>query len=121
LEKKIGPDALDLEQAYFLEALAGRKTTIKGALLNQSIVAGLGNLYVDDLCYQLRIHPATKVNQLTQDQQKAIYHKIVEMMTYAGFGINGVRRVGLIPKVGVKCRSLRLLGELLTLWRGGRS
>jgi len=51
--------------------------------LNQSIVAGLGNLYVDDLCYQLRIHPATKVNQLTQDQQKAIYHKIVEMMTYA--------------------------------------
>lgn len=82
-EKKIGPDALDLEEDYFLEALAGRKTTIKGALLNQSIVAGLGNLYVDDLCYQLRIHPATKVNQLTEDQLKTIYRKIVDMMTFA--------------------------------------
>lgn len=82
-EKKLGPDALDLELDYFLAALDGRKTTIKGALLNQSIVAGLGNLYVDDLCYQLRIHPATPVKQLSKDQLKAIYHKVVEMMTYA--------------------------------------
>jgi len=82
-EKKLGPDALDLEETYFLNALAGRKTSIKGALLNQSIVAGLGNLYVDDLCYQLRIHPASRVNQFSEDQLKLIYRKIVAMMTYA--------------------------------------
>ncbi len=79
----LGPDALDLEEDYFLEALRGRKTTIKGALLNQSIVAGLGNLYVDDLCYRLRIHPAARVVDLGEATLKKIYRKIVEMMTYA--------------------------------------
>jgi len=63
--------------------MEGRKTTLKGFLLNQSVVAGLGNLYVDDLCYQLKIHPATRVNSLSEVQKKAIYHKIVDMMTYA--------------------------------------
>jgi len=82
-EIKLGPDALDLEADYFLEAMEGRKTTLKGFLLNQSVVAGLGNLYVDDLCYQLKIHPATRVNSLSEVQKKAIYHKIVDMMTYA--------------------------------------
>ena len=82
-EKKLGPDALDLECDYFVDTLRGRKTTIKGALLNQSIVAGLGNLYVDDLCYRLRIHPAARVDQLTDEQLCAIHGKIVEMMTFA--------------------------------------
>jgi formamidopyrimidine-DNA glycosylase len=82
-EVSLGPDALELEEAYFLKALAGRKTTLKGALLNQKIVAGLGNLYVDDLCYQLRIHPATRVNQLSEEQLQSVYRKIVEMMTLA--------------------------------------
>lgn len=82
-EQKLGPDALDLEESYFLDKLKGRKTTIKGALLNQRIVAGLGNLYVDDLCYRLRIHPATRVNELSEEELKTIRSKIVEMMTYA--------------------------------------
>jgi formamidopyrimidine-DNA glycosylase len=83
VEKKLGPDALDLELDYFLEKMKGRKTTLKGALLNQSIVAGLGNLYVDDLCYRLRLHPAVRVTDLREEQLTAVYHKIVEMMTFA--------------------------------------
>jgi formamidopyrimidine-DNA glycosylase len=83
VEKKLGPDALELELDYFLEAIRGRKTSIKGALLNQSIVAGLGNLYVDDLCYRLRIHPAIRVTDLTDEQLTEIYHKVVDMMVFA--------------------------------------
>ena len=79
----LGPDALKLEEGYFFKAMAGRKTTLKGALLNQKIVAGLGNLYVDDLCYQLCLHPAIRVNQLSKEQLQAVYQKIVEMMTFA--------------------------------------
>lgn len=82
-EKKLGPDALDLEEEYFLEKMRGRKTTLKGALLNQSIVAGLGNLYVDDLCYKLNLHPATRVNELSDEQLKTIHAKVVDMMVYA--------------------------------------
>ncbi|MFT7121641.1 MAG: formamidopyrimidine-DNA glycosylase [Neolewinella sp.] len=79
----LGPDALDLEEDYLLNKMANRKTTIKGFLLNQKVVAGLGNLYVDDLCYQLRIHPATRVCDLTDGLKSNIYHKIIEMMTFA--------------------------------------
>lgn len=82
-EVGLGPDALDLEEAYFLKAISGRKTTLKGALLNQSIVAGLGNLYVDDLCYRLKLHPATRVCDLSEETLKLVYHKIVDMMVYA--------------------------------------
>lgn len=82
-EIKLGPDALDLEEDYFLQQMEGRKTTLKGFLLNQKVVAGLGNLYVDDLCYRLRIHPASRVNALPVAQRKAIYEKIIDMMTYA--------------------------------------
>lgn len=83
LEKKLGPDALDLEEDYFLNKMRGRKTTLKGALLNQSIVAGLGNLYVDDLCYRLRVHPAARVNDLDDDRLREVHRAIVDMMTYA--------------------------------------
>lgn len=82
-EKKLGPDALDLTPDYFLDKMRGRKTTLKGALLNQSIVAGLGNLYVDDLCYRLNLHPAVRVHELTDQELLTIHAKIVEMMVYA--------------------------------------
>ncbi len=80
---KLGPDALDLEEAYFLHQLEGRKTTLKGILLNQSVVAGLGNLYVDEICYRTRLHPASRVNAMTLEQKKMIYREIIDVMEYA--------------------------------------
>ena len=82
-EIKLGPDALLLEREYFLEKLSGRKTTIKGLLLNQSLVAGLGNLYVDEICYRARVHPAARVNELTAAQRGALYDQIMAVMNYA--------------------------------------
>ena len=82
-EVGLGPDALDLEEKYFLDTLKGRKTTLKGILLNQKVVAGLGNLYVDEICYRQRIHPAARVDDLTTKQLKGIYREIMDVMTYA--------------------------------------
>ncbi|NJC24750.1 Fpg/Nei family DNA glycosylase [Neolewinella antarctica] len=82
-EVKLGPDALDLRQDYFFEKLAGRKTTLKGILLNQSVVAGLGNLYVDEICYRCNIHPAARVNEMSDDAKKAVYDQIMAVMRYA--------------------------------------
>ena len=80
---KLGPDALLLEREYFLDKLNGRKTTIKGLLLNQSIVAGLGNLYVDEICYRARLHPAARVNELDEAQRGLLYDQIMAVMKYA--------------------------------------
>lgn len=82
-EIKLGPDALDLTEEHFAAAIEGRKTTLKAVLLNQSIVAGLGNLYADEICYRTRLHPAIRVNTLTPDEIRAVYEQIIEIMTYA--------------------------------------
>ena len=82
-EIKLGPDALDLTETHFLDAMEGRKGTLKGLLLNQAIVAGLGNLYVDEICYRCNVHPAVKVDQLKKKERKAVYDQIMSVMRYA--------------------------------------
>jgi formamidopyrimidine-DNA glycosylase len=60
VERKIGPDALQLDREDFLKIMSGRKGLIKLALLNQSLVAGLGNLYADEALFQAGICPNTR-------------------------------------------------------------
>jgi formamidopyrimidine-DNA glycosylase len=65
----LGPDALDpgLDAAAFREALSGRRGTLKGALMNQGVVAGIGNVYSDEMLLRAGIHPAAKVSDLQAD------------------------------------------------------
>jgi formamidopyrimidine-DNA glycosylase len=59
-ERKIGPDALLLGRESFIAIMSGRKGLIKPALLNQSLLAGLGNLYADEALFQAGICPKTR-------------------------------------------------------------
>ncbi len=70
----IGPEPLGngFHEAYFATKLAGRNTPIKSALLDQAIVAGLGNIYVCETLFRARIHPATKARDVTQAQVTAL-------------------------------------------------
>jgi formamidopyrimidine-DNA glycosylase len=63
---KIGPEPLgnDFNEAYLVAALKAKNTPIKTALLDQSLVAGLGNIYVCEALFRARIHPATKAKDL---------------------------------------------------------
>jgi formamidopyrimidine-DNA glycosylase len=56
-KKNLGPDALEMDLQTYLNVVIGRKGTIKAMLLNQSIVAGLGNLYADESLFQTGIRP----------------------------------------------------------------
>ncbi len=69
----LGEDALEISEATFLQKADGKKSTIKGFLLNQKQLAGVGNLYADEICFQTRIHPGSRVNALSKKQLKAIY------------------------------------------------
>jgi formamidopyrimidine-DNA glycosylase len=73
-ERKIGPDALLLERNGFLEIMSGRNGLIKPALLNQNLVAGLGNLYADEALFQAGICPKTR--GLTIEQLIDLYSSI---------------------------------------------
>jgi formamidopyrimidine-DNA glycosylase len=82
-ELGLGEDALVIQAAAFLAEAKGKKSTLKGFLLNQKYLAGVGNLYADEVCYQTRIHPASRVDKLPEKQLRAIHAKLQEILQYA--------------------------------------
>lgn len=68
-EKGLGPDVLsgDFGLRGFRNALDGRRGTVKSALMDQGLMAGIGNEYSDEILFQAEIHPATKVKALSED------------------------------------------------------
>lgn len=70
----LGPDPF--EEAFTLEYLSEKlsktRRAIKSALLDQTIIAGLGNIYVDETLFKAKVHPLTKANDLTTEQIERI-------------------------------------------------
>ena len=65
--RDLGPDALTISLSDF-EKLAESKRAIKASLLDQSKIAGIGNIYADEALFLAKIHPATKGHLLTPEQ-----------------------------------------------------
>ncbi|RME96711.1 MAG: DNA-(apurinic or apyrimidinic site) lyase [Bacteroidetes bacterium] len=82
-EVGLGPDALAITEDEFLKACQGRTTTIKGLLLNQKILAGVGNLYADEVCYRTRVHPASHVNAIPKKKLQEIFHCLQDILKQA--------------------------------------
>lgn len=82
-EKNLGEDALVISENEFLARTKGKKSSIKGFLLNQNQVAGVGNLYADEICYQTRIHPSSRVNALSENQLKTIFKAMKSILKEA--------------------------------------
>jgi len=80
---KLGPDALKISLKAFLDKAADKKVSIKGFLLNQHILAGVGNLYADAICYNKRIHPASRTGALTKKQLKSIHTEMQNILNEA--------------------------------------
>ena len=64
--KKLGPDVLDVSPAQFQQRLSGRHKTIKACLLDQTIIAGCGNIYADESLWMSFIHPSQSVASLNK-------------------------------------------------------
>lgn len=58
---KLGPNALDVSLDEFVQLLAGKRGRIKGFLLDQSKIAGIGNAYIHDILFRARLHPLRAV------------------------------------------------------------
>ena len=64
--KKLGEDANNITDFYQVyDKLSKYKGTLKAALLDQTVMAGIGNIYADEICFLTRFHPETKCNTLT--------------------------------------------------------
>lgn len=71
---KYGPEPInpDFDIPNFTTALKKRKTAIKAVLLNQSFVAGLGNIYVDEALWRAKIAPTRRADKLTDKEAKLL-------------------------------------------------
>lgn len=84
--KKVGPEPLSAEFDWqqLRERLLRRKnTSIKGALLDQTVVAGIGNIYADESLWGAKIHPAVLVKTLSDSQIKTLYQELVFVLKLA--------------------------------------
>jgi formamidopyrimidine-DNA glycosylase len=84
--KKVGPEPLeaDFSAQQFAERFKRRaKSPIKAALLDQTVVAGVGNIYADESLWGAKIHPLTLVKDITKKQFDTLYGELREVMNLA--------------------------------------
>lgn len=84
-EHDLGPDALDesVDTRAFREIFQGRRGSIKSALMNQSLLAGIGNVYSDEILFQAGVHPAARIDDLSQDTLRTLFRKMNHVLRHA--------------------------------------
>ncbi len=78
--KKLGPDAYKMNLEEFRGALKRRTGIIKNVLLNQSFVAGIGNIYSDEILFKTKLHPKMKMDTLNEAQIKNMFSNIKSVL-----------------------------------------
>ncbi|VGO16145.1 Formamidopyrimidine-DNA glycosylase [Pontiella desulfatans] len=80
--KGLGPDALTrrFTRNYFADAMRKRHRMIKPLILDQSIVAGLGNIYADEALWEAKIHPERLSDSLTDEELAALFKAIKHVL-----------------------------------------
>ena len=72
-EKKLGPDATEIDLKAFKQIFERKKGAIKSVLMDQHIIAGIGNIYSDEILFQACIHPKAPANKLNSAQIERIF------------------------------------------------
>jgi len=82
---ELGPEPFDetLTPRLFYQTLHKRTAPIKAVLLDQTSIAGLGNIYVDEALFLAKIHPERSANQITQKQAEHLLVAIRDVLTRA--------------------------------------
>lgn len=101
----------------FVATLKNRKARIKSVLLNQQIIAGIGNIYADEALFLAGIHPARFANSLTLAEAQALHRAIVQVLQ-AGVQMRGTSFSDYVDGLG---RSGSFQHELAVYGRQGEA
>lgn len=129
-EEKLGPDILDarLSPAAFARAVTARKRDVKSVLMDQKVVAGIGNIYSDEILFQAGLHPRTRADRLAPKDLKRLFSKAKSVLrTAVRHGAGSERMLDRLPpgfliperKKGGRCP--RCGGAVATLKFSGRT
>jgi formamidopyrimidine-DNA glycosylase len=80
--KKLGPDPLKGNYSFsnFKEAAEGKKENLKAFLMDQSIIAGIGNIYSDEILFHCGIHPEKPINKLSESKLKDLFNSMKNIL-----------------------------------------
>jgi formamidopyrimidine-DNA glycosylase len=81
--KDLGPDALEFRTDTFTKLVEGRHAMIKTTLMDQSKIAGIGNVYSDEVLFQAEIYPRASCDQLNEDQIEDLYLTMKDVLKTA--------------------------------------
>lgn len=110
------------EDALKRLAAQHKRRMAKSFLMEQSIIAGIGNVYSDEILFQAGIHPETKMDQLSEQELAKLYREIVRLLRWAvndyeGFGadaslLHNHRQVGQpCPRCGAGIERIKVIGR----------
>jgi formamidopyrimidine-DNA glycosylase len=128
--QKLGPDVLDphFDLDAFEQALSERKRDIKSVLMDQTAMAGIGNIYSDEVLFQAGIHPRASADRLDRKSRQQLFRQInrvletaVERGAGAEIAPDALPRSFLLPwrKMGGRCP--RCGGKISTIKFSGRT
>src|SRR3989338_1341645 len=135
----IGPEPL--EKSFTLEKLAERlrkkpNGKVKTVLMDQSVIAGIGNIYSDEILWRAGVNPESKVSKLSESEIKLIFKAIKETLKkgidFGGDSMSDYRNIHGLPgefqmhhqayrRTGEKCRKKGCKGIILRKVVNGRS
>ena len=132
---RLGPEPIhgDLTEAEFERLVKARRRPVKSALLDQSFLAGVGNIYADEACFRAGIRPSRWTHRLTVRERRALYAAIQDVLENSiaargssiinyvdGFGLRGSNQENLLVygrsgepclKCGTPLQGTRLAGR----------
>lgn len=86
--QKVGPEPLDkkTEAGDFIKRIRRRQNSmIKPAFLDQSVIAGVGNIYADEALWAAKIHPQTRVKNVSNDQLEDLFNELRQILFIINF------------------------------------
>ena len=113
----------DLNFDRFKEVMSGRRGLVKSALMNQQIIAGIGNVYADEILFHSRIGPRTRVEEMTAKDLRKLSDTIQKVLRTAvrakadpealpkGFLIRNRDKNGRCPRCGGRIEKITVSGR----------
>jgi formamidopyrimidine-DNA glycosylase len=75
-DHRIGPDALRITRSDFIERVSHHRRAIKSVLLDQGVLSGIGNLYADEVLFQVRLHPSIRADCISRKKLVELHNQI---------------------------------------------
>ncbi|CAK7048597.1 MAG: Formamidopyrimidine-DNA glycosylase [Desulfovibrio sp.] len=78
--RDLGPEPLEITEAAFAERIAQKRSAIKAVLLDQKVLAGVGNIYADESLFAAGIDPRRKASELTRAEALRLLHCLRDVL-----------------------------------------